>query len=106
MSKLSYVIPSMIIANKYNKDHEVVLDDIRRIKDLSDKYVGYFNKASYIDVNKVERICYNMNEAGLELLEVKYGTEIEIEKSYRNNHLKDFNSLISTLKGLMPQLAI
>ncbi|MGL5329244.1 MAG: Rha family transcriptional regulator [Peptostreptococcaceae bacterium] len=106
MSKLSYVIPSMIIANKYNKDHEVVLDDIRRIKDLSDKYVGYFNKSSYIGTDRVKRICYEINENGLEILEAKYGSEIEIEKSYRNNHLKDFDTLISAIKSIMPQLAI
>lgn len=60
---------SRMVAERFNKKHKHVLDNIRKLKDLAGPY---FRLSSYIDQTGKENIEYEMDESGFMLLAMRF----------------------------------
>ncbi len=60
---------SKIVAERFNKKHKHVLDNIRKLKDVAEPY---FRLSSYIDQTGKENIQYELDESGFMLLAMRF----------------------------------
>ena len=101
MQKIEKILDSVEVAGMIEKDHKLLMRDIRRYIEQLDgckiEPVDFFMKSSYVDTKGETRPCYRITRKGCELIANKLtGTKGTIFTARYINRFHEMESIISS----------
>ena len=87
---------SLLVAEKFNKQHKHVIESIKRIIDSADISAQYFVSTTYVDSSGKSNIMYVMNRDGFTLLAMGFTGDKALQ--FKLDYIEAFNRMEEQIK--------
>lgn len=87
---------SLLVAEKFNKQHKHVIESIKRIIDSADISAQYFVSTTYVDSSGKSNIMYVMNRDGFTLLTMGFTGDKALQ--FKLDYIEAFNRMEEQIK--------
>lgn len=87
---------SLLVAEKFNKQHKHVIESIKRIIDSADISAQYFVSTTYVDSSGKSNIMYVMNRDGFTLLVMGFTGDKALQ--FKLDYIEAFNRMEEQIK--------